>query len=114
MLRWKPPALVEQSAAAAQSMREQADQLAQAVAVFKVSAVMHQRPMQDITPRSSPAPQLGSQPRPAISLSLAATPAKAKAKTAALTARKTLALAPARPVAPKAPTKSHESDWETF
>jgi len=112
-------ALVEQSAAAAQSMREQADQLAKAVSVFRVNAVVHQRPMRDITPRAAPAQRLGSQARP-TALPSARTPAKAPVKTAtaAIPARKTPALAPARPAlapaAPKAPAKRNDSDWESF
>jgi len=46
-------ALVEQSAAAAESLREQADHLALAVAAFKTdsqSLQLHQRPTRDITP----------------------------------------------------------------
>ncbi|HEY8907352.1 MAG TPA: methyl-accepting chemotaxis protein, partial [Rhodoferax sp.] len=47
-------ALVEQSAAAAESLRDQADQLARAVAVFKTDGralAMAQHPTRDITPR---------------------------------------------------------------
>lgn len=87
-------ALVEQSAAAAQSMREQADQLAQAVAVFKINAMLRQNPAKDITPR----PQ---------KLALASIPAPAPAKKAL-----------AAPVSPKSrPAVSAGSDdgnWENF
>ena len=53
-------ALVEESAAAAQSLREQADQLAEAVSVFRVEDGMSNvrsgsRPIKDITPRAVPA-----------------------------------------------------------
>ena len=79
-------ALVEQSAAAAQSLREQADQLAQAVAVFKLSGHVamapQQRPMKDITPRP---PSLG---RPAAAVKSAVSPRKAAT-----------ALPPAKPAA---------------
>jgi methyl-accepting chemotaxis protein len=57
-------ALVEQSAAAAESLREQADQLARAVAVFKTEGQaltsISQRPARDITPR----PQALTHKRP--------------------------------------------------
>jgi methyl-accepting chemotaxis protein len=103
-------ALVEQSAAAAQSMREQAEQLAQAVSVFKVNALVHQRPMRDIAPRPAPTQKLGSQARQ-TSLPSAKPPAKAAAP-----ARKAPALAPAKPApaAPKGAPKSDEGDWESF
>ena len=91
-------ALVEQSAAAAQSLREQADQLAQAVAVFKINAVMPQHPMKDITPRPAPPQKLAGSPKP----------------TAALThAKPTPPSRPARPAAPAAAAKA-DDDWETF
>jgi methyl-accepting chemotaxis protein len=110
-------ALVEQSAAAAQSMREQASQLAQAVSVFKVNtvAVVHQHPPRDITPRPAPARKLGSQPRPAA-LSSPKAPAKAPAKTTAIPVRKVTTLASSKPVAaaPKALAKNDDGDWETF
>jgi len=104
-------ALVEQSAAAAQSMREQADQLAQAVSVFKVNAVVHQHPPKDITPRPAPAQKLGSQARPTALPS-----ARAPAKAAAISARKTPALATTKPApaTPRAAAKGDDSDWETF
>ncbi len=91
-------ALVEQSAAAAQSMREQADQLAQAVAVFKVNgmAAMPQRPIRDITPRPEPAQKLDRPPE---------APKAALPKVAD------------KPVAAQAPTASAKADadeWETF
>jgi len=93
-------ALVEQSAAAAQSMREQADQLAQAVAVFKVNGMvaMPQRPVRDITPRPEAAQTLERPP----------TAAKAALPKAA-----------DKPVAAPAPTpmasaKADADEWETF
>ena len=107
-------ALVEQSAAAAQSMREQASQLAQAVSVFKVDtvAVVHQHPPRDITPRPAPARKLGSQVKPAFALSHVS---KAPAKTMATPARKAPALAPPKPAPTrKTAPKSNGGDWETF
>ncbi|PHM19314.1 MAG: methyl-accepting chemotaxis protein [Curvibacter sp. PD_MW3] len=93
-------ALVEQSAAAAQSMREQADQLAQAVAVFKVNgmAAVPQRQIKDITPRPAPAQKLDSPPAaPKAALS------KAADKPAAVPAP-----------APTVSAKADADEWETF
>jgi uncharacterized phage infection (PIP) family protein YhgE len=107
-------ALVEQSAAAAQSMREQANQLAQAVSVFKVNtmAVVHQHPPRDITPRPAPARKLGSQVKPAAALSHAG---KASPKTVAAPARKASLVAPAKPApARKTSPTSGDGDWEKF
>jgi methyl-accepting chemotaxis protein len=111
-------ALVEQSAAAAESLRDQADQLAQAVAVFKTNGnavQVQQRPMRDITPR----PQAVAFKRPAQ---------LAQAKPRALPASPTLKSLPAasKPSPAKAPLKAApakalpaaspkaDADWETF
>jgi methyl-accepting chemotaxis protein len=96
-------ALVEQSAAAAQSLREQADQLAQAVAVFKVAghlaaAPAAARPRQDITPRSQ----------------ALARPAPAPARQAALARPAPARAAAAAPAVAAAPAKGGDDDWETF
>ena len=95
-------ALVEQSAAAAQSLREQADQLAQAVAVFKLAGHLAAAPAvarapKDITPR----PQ--SLARPAAAAAAARKPGVAAA------------LPPARPAPAAAPARAgSDDDWETF
>ncbi len=132
-------ALVEQSAAAAASLRDQADQLARAVAVFKtngsaLSVVQH--PMKDITPR----PQQVAYQRPVQVQPHARLPtAKAKPALSGRPALKQLGSAPKavaanaapqrpalakpalqkpapqRPAAAKAaPAASSDSDWETF
>ncbi|NDP40400.1 MAG: HAMP domain-containing protein [Rhodoferax sp.] len=105
-------ALVEESAAAAESLREQASQLAQAVSVFKISGAvvtMQSRPTRDITPRASALPykqpQSLAKPKPA-SAALSHTRASAPA-------RKPLALAAAKKPAP-APTPAADADWERF
>ncbi len=92
-------ALVEQSAAAAQSMREQADQLARAVAVFKLAAA---QTAVATVPRSAP----DSRPKPqAVTRPAAAKPVATKAP----------ALAAARSAAPAARAKvGNDSDWESF
>ena len=89
-------ALVEQSAAAAQSLREQADQLAQAVAVFKLAAQVARTPAAPLPraaqpPRVSPPARQTPAARPAVvALPAAAKPAPAIAKGAS------------------------DSDWESF
>jgi methyl-accepting chemotaxis protein len=118
-------ALVEQSAAAAESLRDQAQQLAQAVAAFKTGhnqLAMRQMPMRDVTPRPAQlAHQRAAQlprPRPAP---LAAAPAPRKLGNAAGSqarpvARPMLANKPAPAKAAPAPAKAAAADegWETF
>jgi hypothetical protein len=125
-------ALVEQSAAAAQTLRDQADQLARAVAVFITNGsalAMTQRPPRDITPR----PQQLAFKQPArlsaapIKPALSARPVPQRLGTSANSAAPKVAagrLALAKPAAalksapPKpAPVKkaaATDSDWETF
>ena len=105
-------ALVEESAAAAESLREQASQLAQAVSVFKTSgatALVHSRATRDMTPRAqAPAykrPTPLPKPKPA-SAALSHT-------RAAAPARKPLALAAVKKPATTA-SAAAEADWETF
>ena len=110
-------ALVEESAAAAESLRDQASLMAQAVAVFKTSEksspLVARRPARDITPRpealtSRRPPQL-ARARPALASPRIASPA-----------RKQIAAAPARPMPARAPASARpakaavEGDWETF
>jgi methyl-accepting chemotaxis protein len=93
-------ALVEQSAAAAQSMREQSDQLAQAVAVFKISDMAPSHPTRDITPRPEPARTLVSAPAAAL-------------PTAGKASDKPAAQAKPAPVATTA-AAADSDEWETF
>ncbi|MDP1938842.1 MAG: methyl-accepting chemotaxis protein, partial [Hylemonella sp.] len=96
-------ALVEQSAAAAQSMREQADQLTQAVAVFKVNgmAAMPQRPVMNVTPRSEPAKPLAA--KPVVALPAAEKPASQPA-----------AKPVEKPASPAKAAAAESDEWETF
>ena len=118
-------ALVEQSAAAAQSLRDQADQLARAVAVFITNGsaiAVAQRPARDITPRPQhlaykrPTP-LPSNARPALSANPAAKRLGTNPKAGA---QKTMPdrLALAKPAAAKktrpTPAPPTEAGWETF
>ena len=113
-------ALVEQSAAAAESLRDQAEQLAQAVSVFKTDGqAMGKHPVRDITPK----PQGVGYKRPAavVRSKTAALPQSQASKTtsASSTSEKTNAgvskPGPGKTVSIKAPANaSGESDWETF
>ena len=128
-------ALVEQSAAAAESLRDQADQLARAVALFKTngsSLTIPQHPPRDITPRPQqvayrkPAQLSAPKAKPALAARPAAkqlgdTPPKPLAAPKPVVSK---AAAPAlgrpalaKPSAPKAaakPAPTADSDWETF
>ncbi|MDD2713341.1 MAG: methyl-accepting chemotaxis protein [Simplicispira sp.] len=113
-------ALVEESAAAAQSMREQAEQLARVVSVFKVNAAGYES--KTVAPRTASAGGAARAP--------AAVPARASAKLAATPqpaakVAKVAAPAPRRVAAPTAGASAAgrsapalgagaESDWETF
>ena len=97
-------ALVEESAAAAQSLREQADQLAQVVSRFKVqggmvaSAAPPRRPPVAAPAPVSPARPAVSKPAPAPRLKAASAPVPA----------------PSKPTAPATATQGSEDDWESF
>jgi methyl-accepting chemotaxis protein len=105
-------ALVEESAAAAESLREQADQLARAVAVFKISVTAvsaSAHPVRDIAPRD--AAFQGERPQPLASRKPA--PALAN-KPADRAVKKTLAVAaPVKKTSPVA-NQASDADWETF
>ncbi len=135
-------ALVEESAAAAESLRDQATQMAQAVAVFKVSntgeLAAARRPAKDITPRATALtykrPQALAQPKPAPALtharvasplqsSLKKPPALAGSRVIASVGGKPAATVPAvkaasaKLVGAKAvpvANRSVDSDWKTF
>ncbi|MDR3369408.1 methyl-accepting chemotaxis protein [Rhodoferax sp.] len=127
-------ALVEQSAAAAESLRDQADQLARAVAVFKTDGralAMAQRPTRDITPRKQAIgyqrPNALARPadKPALT-GVSATrklpgPVKAAAQKPAATPPRLTKPVSGKPgmalktaSAKPAPASAGESDWETF
>jgi methyl-accepting chemotaxis protein len=108
-------ALVEESAAAAESLREQADQLAQAVAVFKisataVSATASTRPIRDITPRATAVQYKRPQPtKPAPALANNRAPSAMKKPLAVAAPVKS---ASAKPMPAAGGTA--DGDWETF
>ncbi|RTL44000.1 MAG: methyl-accepting chemotaxis protein [Burkholderiales bacterium] len=106
-------ALVEESAAAAESLKEQAQRLVEAVAVFRVSA----RDAAPALKSAAAAPKAAVLPSPAPK---ATSPARASA--AAPTPRAATPKATPAPVAAPAPTPAprpapattEEGDWETF
>jgi hypothetical protein len=122
-------ALVEESAAAAESLREQADRMKQAVAVFRVGATTAQGvelpavPVRSSVPKSTPFK--GSERRSSPSAGPAARaaapkPAAAKAPTASKSApsQPPAAAKAAAKVVPQTSTKvtpaGGDDDWETF
>jgi methyl-accepting chemotaxis protein len=105
-------ALVEQSAAAAHSLREQASRLAQAVASFRLELSTAAGP---VTAMAAPAAPLPAMARPAATAvaRAATTPKPVPAPTVAS------ARTPAAPAAAPAPrpapaTTAGSDDWETF
>jgi methyl-accepting chemotaxis protein len=108
-------ALVEESAAAAESLRDQAEQLAQAVAVFKTDGHalgITQLPAKDITPRARP---LGH--KTALAGAKKPSPTAKSALPKASTAAKVASPVASASAAARLPAKasaSEESDWESF
>ena len=118
-------ALVEESTAAAASMRDQAQRLAEVVAVFNVGAMAVRapaapRPAPSAAPRPAPAARtaLGNQPAAPKATKPTKAPAAARlAPPAPAAARPATApgpsAAPAAP-APRAAAKGGDDDWESF
>ncbi len=103
-------ALVEESTAAASSMRDQAQRLAEVVAVFNVGAASRAAPMPPAptpAPRPAPAQRIAS-PAP-VRAAVAASP---KAAPAAKLTSNSKAAAPAKAPAPAA--KGNDDEWESF
>jgi len=103
-------ALVEESAAAAESLKEQAQRLVEAVAVFRVSgSESHRAP----APRPAPAPVMAPKAasKPAAKTAVAAP--KAAAPRPAPLAAKPAPVSVPRPAPATAPA-AEEGDWETF
>src|SRR5450830_1346589 len=115
-------ALVEQSAAAADSLREQAMRLTEVVARFRVhgSEVATARPRPAPTsrpaaPRAAPAPRVSAAPAKAPPHQAApATAAPAKALPSKTATAPALAPAPAPRINAAAPAQGTEADWESF
>jgi methyl-accepting chemotaxis protein len=110
-------ALVEQSAAAAESLKSQASKLNGLVSVFKVDA--SHRPAVQPAPSVPAAPAAASRPTGAAKVAAASVtrsqPPRAAARAPTLTQAMTPAAATGgRPAAPPAPKAVADGDWETF
>ncbi len=123
-------ALVEESAAAAESLREQADRMKQAVAVFKVGAVSAHGVELAAVPVRSSAPKAplfkgperrgGADAGPTARAAAAPKPAPAKASGAKkpVSAKPSPVLSSTAQVAPQTSSRATpaggDADWETF
>ncbi|WP_197904984.1 methyl-accepting chemotaxis protein [Acidovorax sp. 210-6] len=114
-------ALVEESTAAAQSLREQAQQLAQTVSVFKVQGGGVQAGAPAV--RSAPAPAPVPAPAAASATAARKPAVRAQAPKAAVRLAQPAAAAPARPskasssapaATPRVAPAGGEDDWESF
>ncbi|HEX8479191.1 MAG TPA: methyl-accepting chemotaxis protein [Telluria sp.] len=120
-------ALVEQAAAAAQSLQDQAGELQRVVSVFRLieGEAEYQAPAAPAVPKTPvasravavrPAPAAATAPRAALKRPAAARPVKAAAPAAAPAAAVTAAPAAPAPkkAAPKATAAASSDDWEEF
>jgi len=96
-------ALVEQAAAAAESMQDQAQMLAQAVSIFKLSHDETMRRPAAPAPRAAPAVAATAPAKPAAAIAAPRPAAKPAARSA-----------PAPAAAKKASTAPSGDDWEEF
>ncbi|AOS81640.1 methyl-accepting chemotaxis protein [Hydrogenophaga intermedia] len=112
-------ALVEQSAAAAQSLKEQADRLAQVVQVFRIGQETATEPVLRATPVPVALPKAASSSAVVSTKASAAAPAK-QAATPAPTRTKAAPVAQATPAPRAAPASTTpapstaEGEWESF
>ena len=111
-------ALVEQMAAAANSLKSQAGELVRAVAVFHLGEGGAHLQSAAASPVRLSSPQRVASPMPALASKPTAKPlgrpvAKPVARPPAKPLAKPIALAPAKPVA-KPVAKAAEEEWETF
>ncbi len=110
-------ALVEESSAAATSMNDQAQRLAEVVAVFNVgqqSAALASSLRRPVAVAAAPAaPHTAAVRKVAVSPNTASKPAVNKPAAQRVPAPAPKLLKPA-PLNSKAPVSSHEDDWESF
>ena len=105
-------ALVEESAAAAQSLREQAEHLAQVVSVFKVNGAAYTGVAPPVHVAHKPAPQAPRVPSAPAKTAMAGKPATQRIAQAASAGTKP---APAKVKAPApALAQGADEDWESF
>ncbi len=103
-------ALVEESTAAAASMRDQAQRLAEVVSVFNVGAVAVRAPT---APRPAPAPA-APRPAPAARTALGNKPPASRAPAAARLGSSAAPTPASTAPAPRAAAKGSDEDWESF
>ncbi|KQO25978.1 chemotaxis protein [Acidovorax sp. Leaf76] len=112
-------ALVEESAAAAQSLREQAEHLAQVVSVFKVNGAAYGGAVEPMRAAHTPAAKPVARPAASQPMAVGKTAAPRITQGAQATG-KPAAKAPAKTPAKTAPARSPalaqgaEEDWESF
>lgn len=110
-------ALVEESAAAAESLRDQAAHMAQAVSAFKTDSatqMVAMHPVRDITPRAKP---LSYQQPQRLQAAVKKPVTLTVRSTAAVQHRKPPVLAAptkANPRLPSGPTKQADANWKSF
>jgi methyl-accepting chemotaxis protein len=102
-------ALVEESAAAAESLREQSARMAEAISVFKLAGAAQRA----TAPRAAQPAAFKPAARPAIQPAAAPQPAASAPKPAPRKAPPAPAAAPVARPAP-APAPADDGDWETF
>jgi len=109
-------ALVEESAAAAESLKEQAVRLAKVVGTFKLDAAQRAEPVVSAAPaRPSAAPAVkATNARPAAAPARSTPVASAVKPVVAAPAVSPVAPAPAPVSAPVAKAPASDDDWETF
>jgi methyl-accepting chemotaxis protein len=104
-------ALVEQSAAAAESLKDQAHRLAQVVQVFRISAVSAV-PVA-VRSLSAPAPRIATQPKKAPALAATSKPSPVVLKRPSLAGKTAPRPSPAPSSKPVA-ASGDDGDWESF
>ena len=108
-------ALVEQSAAAAESLNDQARRLSQSMGVFRLSAGLALRAPSAAAPLAAAAPRRAGAPAAARHPTTAAPRAAGKATTAASRTAAAAPRAATNPTSTSAATATADSaDWETF
>ena len=104
-------ALVEESAAAAESLKDQAQRLTEAVKVFRVEGLQNSMAASTYTPVKPVLVALASKPRPPAQVQAAARPVARKPIPSVPRQPAPVAAKPALAVASKG---SDEGDWESF
>jgi hypothetical protein len=106
-------ALVEQSTAAAESLKDQAHRLAQVVQVFRISAMSAAPVAAAVRSLPAPAPRIATQPKKAPAVAAASKPAPVALKRPALAGKAATRPAPAPSAKPVA-AGGDDGDWESF